>query len=418
MAGKVQDLQTSDDRAADYLVELIGCAISDRKPPPIPAGCSWDEVLLHAWNNSVTGLIGYALRDMDGVSTKIRDTCDRAAEVTALRSIRYEAERNVLFSALREAGISYLPLKGACLVSRYPSYGMRLLGDNDILVGLVEKDASGTYYDVLADADERIRLRADEKLNVVMRDLGYEPRGGSNPCHAVFTKSPGLVFEMHRALFEEGTALGTYYRNPWKYAKAVSTVGCARDGVHGVAAGEFYLSVEDEFVYLLAHAYKHAQYKGLGIRVLGDIIVTAAQFDESTDRAYIAKQFSLLRMAPFARDLCDLARAVREGLPLSDEQRRATRHMIACGTYGNNAEAMRIRMRGYAAAGCRLPRFAELRRFFSLDSVADRDGFVLFKKFVLLRPFFPIVRIGLLIKEGVREPRLFREKLSGFIGGR
>lgn len=117
-----------DLAVSGYLVHLMGCALSGREPDNLPDGCSWDDVVSRARENSILGLVWRAARELDGIPDDLRASCERHSRMLALHNVRYEAERVAVCEALHKAGLSTLTLKGASLVPRYPDYSMREVG--------------------------------------------------------------------------------------------------------------------------------------------------------------------------------------------------------------------------------------------------------------------------------------------------
>ena len=126
--------------------------------------------------------------------------------------------------------------------------------DNDILYGNAT-DNRRHNEDRNADSDAE---RLAEELESVMTELGYTPEhvGG---VHDVYQKKPFFNFEMHRKLVPEDSTFAKYYENPWDRAH----LGNGK-------MYEYHFSDEDEYIYMLVHAYKHYDVSGCGIRTLVD----------------------------------------------------------------------------------------------------------------------------------------------------
>lgn len=128
------------DRAvARYLAHLIGCALSGRESKGLPNGRPWDGVVSRARDNGILDLVWRAIRTPGDV----RESCQRFSDMFALHNVRYEVGRAAVCKALRAEGLSVLPPKGANLVSRYPDYSMREVGDNYVLYGRIKRDSQG-----------------------------------------------------------------------------------------------------------------------------------------------------------------------------------------------------------------------------------------------------------------------------------
>ena len=98
------------------------------------------------------------------------------ADMTLLRLLRFDAEREQVLSAMAARGLSYLPLKGVLIAGYYPAPEMRSMADNDILYGFVEPDEGGGFR--ISGADEAERGRATalavREAAALMAERGYE----------------------------------------------------------------------------------------------------------------------------------------------------------------------------------------------------------------------------------------------------
>lgn len=259
--------------------------------------------------------------------------------MVALHNVRYEAELAEVCAALRAEGLSVLPLKGANLVALYPDYSMREVGDNDILYGAVWRDAHGRYHSL--DAGEwNVDSPNRESVLRIMRELGYSRSPEGYECHLRFYKEPGLCFELHNSLFEKDLPMWRYYQNPWLRARALS------EGSDPSLGHAFLFPPEDEYVYCLAHTFKHSLLGGYGLRALADIIVMNRAFGNVLDREYIREQLLELGILDFAESLERLGRAVYDGSPLTEDQEVAVLRMMECGTYGSKETLINLPIRG------------------------------------------------------------------------
>lgn len=91
----------------------------------------------------------------------------------------FEAANNSVLKTLEEAGIWYMPLKGAVLKNYYPRFGMREMSDHDILF-----DATRT-----------------DEVKIIMENLSFTTKYFGAGNHDVYYKEPLCNFEMHRGLF-------------------------------------------------------------------------------------------------------------------------------------------------------------------------------------------------------------------------
>ena len=78
----------------------------------------------------LTAVAAYALE-----TAGIRDAALERVRTKAIRKMAImDAEQAKVLAQLEDAGIWYMPLKGAVLKDLYPAYGIRQMGDRDILI--------------------------------------------------------------------------------------------------------------------------------------------------------------------------------------------------------------------------------------------------------------------------------------------
>lgn len=291
-----------------YLMELLRAALRGQAPSPKPEDASWAHVFALAKRHRVEGLSAYGMERLSTMPPQpIRSRWLAERELIVYRSVRYALEREILLRALKEAGLRCLPLKGILLAQYYPQAGMRAMTDNDILY---------------AGQDGVSEQEAQDILARVMAHCGFQLHG-SYGVHDVYVKPPFFNFEMHRQLFSESSPLGSHIRDPWAYASEDET-------------GLYRFSPEIEFIYVMAHAYKHFSNAGHGIRLLADVHVFLKHAGDALDMAYIFKAFRTLGMEDFAQRVITCAREVFDSpnMVLSDDSLALLEYLLSCGLFG------------------------------------------------------------------------------------
>ena len=173
----------------------------------------------------------------------VTDASFSQAKYMAIRKLMLmDADMEKLFALMEQAGIWYMPLKGAVLKDDYPELGMRQMSDHDILF-----DAAHA-----------------EEVKAIMEGLGYTSKYFGSSNHDCYYKEPVYNFEMHRALFgrRHEVKLQDYYRN-------VKDRLIQDDGKNY----GYHFSPEDFYIYMIAHEYKHYISGGTGLRSLLDTYV-------------------------------------------------------------------------------------------------------------------------------------------------
>lgn len=300
----------------------------------------------------------------------------KAYDVTSVRNIYFEVEREIILKEMKQKGLSYMPLKGINLLPCYKDYGMRMMSDNDILYGYVENIDSLFYL------NKEKEKQAQEQLVNIMKSLGYQIfslKGKDD----VFHKEPFYSFEMHRRLTERGHLHYEYYLNPFEYA-----IQDEKD------THLFHLSKEEEYIYIVEHAFKHYEYAGVGIRYLIDMYVYLKKYQTEMDFEYINKQIEKLKMEEFYHKSYQLCMNAFE-YEMNQEDHIFLNFLLSCGTYGTDKQQMDNRLKGNN-------KFTYLlKRIFSNDEIYQ-DQYPLFYKYKILLPLLPFYRLILAL---IRSPK-------------
>lgn len=289
---------TGNDTAIYDVIYLCGCAVNGITPEAERIS-KMDLAALYreADRHMLTAVVAYAL-EMAGVH-------DAAFEQARMKSIRKTAimddEQSKVLARLEEAGIWYMPLKGAVLKNLYPAYGIRQMSDRDILI----------------DAE-----RAEE-VREIMESLGFEASEYGKGNHDCYIKRPVSNFEMHRSLFNamQKDALIKYY------ADVKVRLVKDKDNYYG-----WQFSPEDFYVFMIAHEYKHYFGRGTGLRSLLDTYVYLNNVKLNKD--YVVTETEKLGIAEFEKANRDLAKRLFCGNNQIDINEKMLEYVVSSGVYG------------------------------------------------------------------------------------
>ena len=295
---------------------LAGCAAGDRKPrpemTPEAVALTGSGLLFRAAErHMLTSVVAAGL-----ASAGIKDAAFAEAEAKAIRkNVLLDSARAEIFARFEAEGIAHMPLKGSVLQLDYPSYGMRQMSDNDILI----------------DA-----CRADD-VRRIMESLGYSTEMYDTTAHDIYHKDPVYNFEMHRELVSEtaGPVITRYYAGVWSRLSLREGTAC-----------EYRFTDEDFYVYITAHAYKHFSHSGTGLRSLLDTYVFLKKHP-GLDEGYIAAEAGKLGITDFERTARRLALDLFGGEAagasvdaLPPEENDMLEYVIDSGTYGTLAHGI------------------------------------------------------------------------------
>ena len=351
----------------EVLLYLTACALHDIVPDA-SIYTDVDETLLYlgAKSHTIVSMVAYALEKngYQGISKQTADKFRTGRDKAVRKNMLLNAEREAVLSHLEQAKVRYLPLKGVVLQKIYPDFGMRQMADNDIL------------YDV----------KYQMKLKDFMEGRGFRAENVGSGVHDCYYKEPVYNYEMHTQLFadthKDGVA-AEYYRDIW--SRAVRDT----DKKYG-----YHFTDEDFYVYVTAHAEKHHEGAGTGIRTLADVYVMLRSF-EKADWKYIQEQLDKLGIAEFEKKVRFLARkllsdpqkTIAEVHALRERELSELRYILTSGTYGTQENGVINRMRKLEGKGGKVTVGMKLRYYMS-RTFPSRD---------FLYPYYPLARFRIFV---------------------
>lgn len=325
---KKQKYQIEYKNASRYMVYVIRCILNQLELKKFPTNITWKTIWVLAKRNCVEALMGRCLQGYSEVPAEIRMESKRICNETLYRQLCFDVEREQVVRELEKQKLAYLMLKGINISKYYPGAGMRWMSDNDILCAYIQPEQSGGYR-TKGDNAEEVRFweqKAREGIQIAMERCGFTLKD-KGVCHDAYIKQPMFKFEMHHQLFEETMDEGVsqYYQNPWKRAM--------QDEENPYL---YYYSKEDEYLYMVTHAYKHFSRSGSGIRTLIDMYVYLKN-NESMDWNYISMQLKILKQEEFELLLRNtVIHAFSVGGKLTTQEWDTIFYMIGSGTFGTS----------------------------------------------------------------------------------
>ena len=321
--------------------------------PALQDGATWENVRVLAKHDSVEAIAWAGLDEAarSALPEELRHAWGAAADLTLLRQLQFDVEREGVTARMETGGLSWLPLKGVLIAGYYPQPGLRSMSDNDILYGFVEPEPDGRGFRIKGATEaERAETveHGTEAIVGIMKGLGYRGEHVGASKDDCFFKDPMFNFEMHRGLMddldEDIPEFCAYYKNPWLRAR--------RDPADPL---RFTFSPADEYLYFLAHAYKHFSRAGCGVRFIADEWVLLGHYGDELSGSYLEGELEKLGLAEFDRLVRDMAQAVFGGegeVPkLTDDQQRLWLYLLGCGTYGTLENRVASRLEELAKEG-------------------------------------------------------------------
>lgn len=333
------------------LIYLARCAVDGE----LPERARIDELDLKSLYTLAEeqSMISVAASALEAAGVHSEDFTE--ARGKALRkAVLLDQDFRLLTRQLDEAGIWYMPLKGAILKDYYPRLGMRQMSD----------------YDILYDE------RSANQVKKLMLALGYSVDEFNMHNVDSYEKPPVYRFELHRKLFSPylDDRLYAYYRN-------------VKDRLipdEGSTCG-YHFRPEDFYLYLIAHEFKHYMTGGNGLRFLMDTYVYLRKFDSLLDRSYIEEELGKLGLQDFECKNRLLTAHLFDGAELTPEETSMLDYMLSSGTFGTVDQAVQNQIERLGGGSRGKWRFIRQRLLIPMKTVESAYPF--FYRHKLLIPF-------------------------------
>lgn len=363
------------------LIYIATCALHGTDPDPTRLiGMDWEAVYARAVHHRMTSIIAFGLEPVaDLLPPEVWKRWKKDEDKMVQRSMLFDMERTRLLNLLEERHIWYVSLKGIIIKDMYPRYGMREMSDNDFLV-----DGAGI-----------------ETVHELMKNEGYyfkEHEERQFAVHDAFIKKPIYNFEFHWKLFSSKIFRG----------KGVEYFDNVKDRLIKKPGKdyEYYMTPEDCYIYVTAHAARHYEEKGTGLRTLADeYVYLKHEFptlgpEGGTDEKgkecerYLQTELDKLGLKDFERVLRKLALRVFSGeeeiydMQFSEEEETMLSRLLIAGADGDMGVLMDNRMQEFIKDSGSGPfkkfRYAFRRLFPTMEYMKKQDEY---RKILEKRPY-------------------------------
>lgn len=310
------------------MIYLAACALQKETPADdVMKAMDFERVYRFAKSQTMAAVTFYGLELWDKAKTAVAPELwakwKEARDKAIRKNLLFDIEREKLFSFLEKTGIWYSPLKGAIMKELYPQPGMRQMADNDILF---DKSYRDKVYEYMIGQGYESEFYTPEPVVDTRSEALYT-------VHDTYLKKPIYNFEMHMALF--GTTGEAQWRSYYENVKE----RLQKDEGNGYG---YHFRDEDFYVYMTAHACKHFNGGGHGIRNLMDVYVYLDR-KRKLDRGYIEKELETLVLLKHEEAVSGLAEKLfgagfvsvqKDDALLSDKEREILDICLSSGTYG------------------------------------------------------------------------------------
>lgn len=372
-AQTINDIPISD--VVKDTLYLAVCALRQEEPDAARVGrMELQKVYRMSKFHSIEAMTYMALEKMaycPFVDSETGREWKKAKERAIRKTMLLDAERGQILAELERLGIWYMPLKGSILKDYYPRYGMRQMGDNDILY----------------DTDRQ------EDVVTLMKERGYTVKCIDKNNQDDFLKLPVYNFEMHSVLYAKKSNAAWY-----AYYRGIKD-RLLRDGQSQYG---YRFTDEDFYLYMTAHAYKHYSVEGTGLRALTDTYAYLSKKEGTLDWRYVESEAKKLGIEAFEQNLRELSRKLFDKLSsfadvlLTPEEQTMLADLAGAGVYGTKEKYVERKKQEYRMGETQLNFWGKLRylgrRLFpDMAWFEKREPF--FARHKILIPFFLVYRM-------------------------
>lgn len=279
------------------LVGALAFAVAG-KPLEIPETVDWRVLLRLARFHKVEALVYQGLRGVP-IPEYAEKFLSGAFQNAIFRDTQMEYRKSVLETALKEANLPHVFLKGAVLKYSYPIPALRTMCDIDLLV----------------------RTEDYAALDAVMQSVGGEVVY-SDGNHRNYHFPDGVKLECHPNLVHHAVPVGTGINPGWQYADGNT------------------LSPEGVYLNTLCHLADHFVSGGVGARFLLDVWVNRYLRKPPMDRTFVESELERIGLLEFACKIEDLADVWFGNGPMTPLLEELGEYILTSGSYGTTDRAI------------------------------------------------------------------------------
>ena len=343
-----------------YIIDLLKKSIIPSAATPVmPKDADPDIISAIICSNGILLTVYPTLMNDDSsVTAVIVDKLKNKYYQAVKQSVMQDNEGRHIQSALSNAGLDLIALKGWELRKLYPDITRRSMADLDILV---------RNYDY-------------KKINEVMTGLGYEGHGSSSWKHDEFSKDE-ITVEMHKRLTDDSDYIQAWERRMW--ANAVSTSDNNQI---------YMMSDEDYYIFHFLHLHKDIKNGSLGLRRIADTWLYKNAYPDM-DRDYLNSEFDKMDILLFVQRIEKLADDCFTNDSIDDNSQIMLKHAMNAGIYGNGKSYKLGRIASMSDGSLKSGKRKSFWTSIFLPYSRMKAQFPILEKWTVLLPFLWIKRI-------------------------
>ncbi len=287
--------------------------------------------------------------ELDINDEELKKRIKSSYNIAVFRDVKREFVKNEVYNILNNAGIRFIPLKGAVTAQFYPQTWMRTSCDIDILVNENEI----------------------EKALDILSENGFETNRERN-YHDVSLYKEGTHIELHYNICENMPRIDPTLEKVWEYSVQYDNF-------------EYRESPEFFIFHHIAHMCYHFVFGGCGIKPFIDLYLIKLKFNYS--EAELNNLLEISGLTTFYNKICELMNVWFASHEHNSVTKKLEAYILSGGVFGN-VENNSIMMSAY--------RDSKINNFFAIvfppyDTMCN--FYPSLRKYIFLLPFYYIKRI-------------------------
>ncbi len=249
------------ERTSVYFLKIVKYMLFSQKERPIkPQDVFWKDVFTLADSHLLSTLVWDFIKNgQEEVESELAAKWKKKYDIAVYSDVAQHVALDEIKRACAEQQIRILPFKGLRFKALYPSTYQRPMADLDVLYE--EKDY--------------------EKIVSALEKLGYQYAGGTKKTHHIeYFRPPVMHVEIHWGMLPHTSEFYDYFIKPWELARPTEEPYV------------YEFTLEDEYLFMLVHAYKHYFYAGCGVRTITDFILFRNKYLSQMDADVLEKKLA------------------------------------------------------------------------------------------------------------------------------
>lgn len=288
------------------LINLIKCSILNKMPDELPNDVDISVLYNIAMRHSVGNIIYEPLQKMEILDSKSNELFLKVYYLGIKNDAIQSHYLDLITDNFEKQEIPHCVMKGPVIKKLYPKSELRQSGDLDIYV------------------PEEYR----EKAKAIMKNLGFNiERFNIEQADDVYYIENKIHVELHRVLVSNET---TWQK---ECQKIVNRLILADRYNY-----QYIMTIEDYYLYMIAHMAKHMKYSGIGIKMILDVWIYMTKYNDELNWDILKKRLSDCGLDKFEENIRNLVGYWFENKEVNETVIRLGKYIFASGAFGTKEQ--------------------------------------------------------------------------------